>query len=1274
MSSTGQFVHLHVHSHYSVLDGMSSLSGLIKKAVADGMPALAITDHGNMFGGKEFINAIAKHNKSVKGEVAKAADALARAEESADTEAIAEARMALEKAKSRHLKPILGCEMYVAKNDLHDRTDPKDSGRHLVVLAKNAKGYHNLIKLVSQAWTEGFYRHPRTDKASLAAHREGLIICSACLGGEIPRLLLNGDDEGADAAVKWWKDTFGEDYYLELQRHKANVPRANHDTYQLQKSIEDKIIALARKYDIKLVCTNDVHFVDEADAEAHDRLICLSTNKYLNDPGRMLYSKQEWLKTRSEMWSVFSDLPEALENTIEIASKVEEYSIDHAPIMPNFAIPEEFGTEEEYRARLTEEDLFNEFTRDEHGNVVLTPEAAAKKIAALGGYEKLYRIKFEADYLEKLAFEGAARRYGNNLSPETEERIRFELYIMKTMGFPGYFLIVEDFIRKGRQMGVSIGPGRGSAAGSVVAYCLGITQIDPLKYDLLFERFLNPDRISLPDIDIDFDDDGREDVLNYVTERYGAANVAHIITYGTMAAKSAIKDVARVMNYPIDKSNALAKLVPRHMPIDPNDPKKEKELKQTVTNLIKYVDDFKKAMTDPTVSEIMGYAERLEGTVRNTGVHACGVIICRDDITDWVPVSTAADKNGDKILVTQYEGRVIEETGLIKMDFLGLKTLSIIREAVANIKRHRGFDLDIDNIPLDDKKTYDLYSRGATVGTFQFESAGMQRYLRELKPTVFEDLIAMNALYRPGPMENIPEFIERKHGRRPIVYDIPEMEQYLKDTYGITVYQEQVMLLSRLLGGLTRGQSDTLRKAMGKKLIEKMNELKGIFLEGGKKNGHDPKVLEKIWAEWEKFASYAFNKSHATCYSWVAFQTGYLKANYPAEYMAAVLSRNLSDITTLSFYMDECKAMGLNVKGPDVNESAETFGVTRSGDIRFGLSAIKGIGSDVVRKIIEAREAGGPFKDIYDFVERVPAGALNRRVFDGLVLAGAFDCFDNVKRESLMAEIGKRGETAGEILLRYGSQHQQAINMQTNSLFGFDDEELLASSRPVIPDVPAWAPLMRLDKERELVGMYLSAHPLDPYRIEVEHGVDISILEKNELTEASASPLTFAGMIMEVSEKTTRMGSSMTIVKMEDFTGTTDFALFDRQKAEYAHMLTVGTPIIVTGRMKPDKRGEMRFNIERIQLLDDVRKQLFRGITLMLSPDQLPIAADVLASEKDKKASGTPVDIEFIVREPELGRQLHFQSGLTMPLNNEFLKALTAADVEYRLERNRNIA
>ncbi|MDE6206660.1 MAG: DNA polymerase III subunit alpha [Muribaculaceae bacterium] len=1279
-----KFVHLHVHSQFSTLDGLSTIGGIIKKAVADGMPAVALTDHGNMFGAKDFFNAIEKHNGSVKKAVKKAKEALAAAEAEGDADAIAAARAEVEKEQSRHLKPIIGCEMYVARGDMHDKSDRTDRGYHLVVLAKNRTGYKNLIRLVSKAWTEGYYTHPRTDRTELEAHREGLIVCSACLGGEVPKKLTAGDLEAADEAVRWYHRVFGDDYYLELQRHKATVPRANHEAYTLQRAIEPQLIELARKYNIKLVATNDSHFLNESDAEAHDRLICLSTGKYVTDEDRMLYSKQEWFKTTAEMEQVFSDIPEALTNTLEIADKVEEYDINHAPIMPFFAIPADFGTEEEYRQRITEEQLYDEFTQDENGNVVLSREEGEKKIEKLGGYEKLYRIKFEADYLRKIAYEGAARRYGLPLSEEVEERVNFELHIMKTMGFPGYFLIVEDFIRTGRSMGVSIGPGRGSAAGSVVAYCLGITQIDPLRYDLLFERFLNPDRISLPDIDVDFDDDGRETVLNYVTERYGAPNVAHIITYGTMAAKSAIRDVARVMSVPMPISTRLTKLVPRHMPIDPADENKEKELKCTVSNLINYVPEFKQEMdSDPSVRELMNYAAKLEGTVRNIGVHACGVIICRDDVSDWVPVSTAADKNGERILVTQYDGHVIEETGLIKMDFLGLKTLSIIKEALANIRRSQGIEVDIDNIPIDDPKTYELYSRGATVGTFQFESPGMQRYLRQLRPSVFEDLIAMNALYRPGPMDNIPEFIARKHGEKKIEYDIPEMEVYLKDTYGITVYQEQVMLLSRLLAGFTRGQSDTLRKAMGKKQIAKMNELKEKFFEGGSARGHKVEVLAKIWTEWEKFASYAFNKSHATCYSWVAFQTGYLKANYPAEFMAAVLSRNLNDITKLSFYMDECRTMGIDVKGPDINASMSTFSVAEPGVIRFGLTAIKGIGPDVVRAIIDEREKNGPYADIYDFVERVPTQSINRRVFDNLVLAGAFDCFTGVKREDLSGEVGKKGESVAEQLLRYGASRQNQKDDGMGSLFGFDDENIRENSRPRIQSMPLWDNLVRLNRERDLVGMYLSAHPLDPYWLEIKYGMTMTCADKNECDQVTPQGgyVSFGGLVSSVEERTFPRGT-MTILKVEDYTGTAEVTIFEKQRAEFDRLCRVGTPVCVVGAFqeRENKRTnsmEIRFNPTRIMHLDELKGHMTEDITITVEPEQFMSLREILNEEcpldntgKRKLApGGVPVYIQ--IYSEKYHKSFTHSTALNTKLSRQFLHNLDEEGFSYKIKARR---
>ena len=1038
------FVHLHVHTQYSILDGQASIPRLVDKAIANGMRGIAVTDHGDMFGIKEFFNYVNKKNGGTNGEIKDLKKKIVALEsgkaESENPEAeLAACKEQLEAARKKLFKPIIGCEMYVARRRLEDKDGKQDqSGYHLVVLAKNLKGYHNLIKLVSKAWTKGFYMRPRTDRAELEKYHEGLIVCSACLGGEVPRRISAGQLEEAEEAIRWYKNLFGDDYYLELQRHKATVPRANHETFKLQEVVNQKLIEYARKYDIKLVCTNDVHFVDEENAEAHDRLICLSTGKDLDDPNRMLYTKQEWMKTREEMNEIFADVPEALSNTVDICDQVEFYSIDHAPIMPTFAIPESFGTEEEYRKKFTEKDLFDEFTQDENGNVVMDEASAKAKIERLGGYEKLYRIKLEADYLAKLAYDGARRRYGEELDEEVQERIKFELHIMKTMGFPGYFLIVQDFISAAREkLDVSVGPGRGSAAGSAVAYCLGITQIDPIKYDLLFERFLNPDRISLPDIDVDFDDDGRGRVLNWVTEKYGQEKVAHIITYGTMATKLAIKDVARVQKLPLSESDRLCKLIPDKIP----------DKKLNLPNAIAYVPELQAAevSSDPILRDTIKYAKMLEGNVRNTGVHACGTIICRDDITDWVPVSTADDKEtGEKMLVTQYEGSVIEDTGLIKMDFLGLKTLSIIKEALENIKNSKGIVLNIDEIPIDDPATYRLYSDGRTIGTFQFESAGMQKYLRELQPSTFEDLIAMNALYRPGPMDYIPDFIDRKHGRKPIEYDIPIMEKYLKDTYGITVYQEQVMLLSRLLADFTRGESDALRKAMGKKLRDKLDHMKPKFIEGGKKNGHDPKVLEKIWADWEKFASYAFNKSHATCYSWVAYQTAYLKANYPSEYMAATMSRNISNITEITKLMDESKATGIRVLGPDVNESLLKFSVNRRGDIRFGLGAIKGVGESAVQSILSEREKNGPYKSIFDFVQRVNLSACNRKNIENLALAGGFDSFGNIKREDFFMKNSK-DETFVETLVRYGSKYQMDKAAAINSLFGGEHEVEVAT-------------------------------------------------------------------------------------------------------------------------------------------------------------------------------------------------------------------------------------
>ena len=1172
------FVHLHTHTQYSLLDGQASVKKLVDKAIKDGMPGIAITDHGNMFAIKEFMNYVGKTNKGLKGE------------------------------GKEPFKPIIGCEVYVARRgDLNLKTEKADrGGYHLILLAKNLKGYKNLLKIVSKAWTDGFYDRPRTDRKELEKYHEGLICASACLGGEIPRLIAEERFKEAEESVLWYKNLFGEDYYLELQLHKATVERANHEAYEMQRKVNEKLVELSRKHNIPLICTNDVHFVDEKDAEAHDRLICLSTGKDLDDPKRMLYSKQEWMKTTAEMEAIFGDYPEALANTVEICNKVEFYSIDHAPIMPVFPIPTEFGTEEEYRQRLTEQDLFDEFTRNENGEVVMSEEDAKKKIEKLGGYDKLYRIKFEADYLAKLAMEGAEKRYGTPLSDEVQERMRFELYIMKTMGFPGYFLIVQDFIRAAREeLGVWVGPGRGSAAGSAVAYCLGITQIDPIKYDLLFERFLNPDRISLPDIDIDFDDEGRGRVLDWVTKKYGQEKVAHIITYGTMATKMALKDVARVQKLPLPESDRLCKLIPDHIP-DPNN--KDKELKINLPNSINFVPELKQAeqSDDPIMRDTIKYACELEGNVRGTGVHACGTIICRDDITDWVPVSTAVDKEtGEKMLVTQYEGSVIEDTGLIKMDFLGLKNLSIMKDAVDNIRRIKGVEVDIDTIPIDDKKTYELYCGGYTLGTFQFESAGMQKHLRDLKPTVFEDLIAMNALYRPGPMEYIPDFIDRKHGRKPIEYDIPIMEKYLKDTYGITVYQEQVMLLSRLLGNFTRGEADTLRKAMGKKLRDKLDEMKPKFLKGGAENGHDEKTLIKIWEDWEKFASYAFNKSHATCYSWVAYQTAYLKANYPSEYMAALLSANLNSTEKLELYMSECKRMGIKVLSPDINESQMRFSSNKAGDIRFGLAAIKGVGEGAVNAIIAEREKNGPFQNIYDFCERVNYSAVNRKCIENIAMAGGFDSITDFNRGKFLAKDDKE-ESFVDALVRYGTRIQTEKNNAQQSLFGGDNgvSDIQKPSVPVRGDA---IQLEILNKEKELIGMYLSAHPLDEYKVLLDSVCKCSLSDLSNLEKYRGKEIAVAGIVTDTSEFYLKNGTPAGKMTVMDYNGMYEFAFFRKDYEQFRTRMFKDYFLLIQGRVQPRPYSNpevLEFKVQSIAQLSDVRDAI-REIKLYLPTDTL---------------------------------------------------------------------
>ena len=1195
MASKPDFVHLHVHSQYSILDGQASIQKLVDKAMQDGQPGLAVTDHGNMFGIKEFYNYVKKAKGKYKEKAAAAEARLAALQDGTQpaddpTAEIArcEAELADLKRKAA-FKPIIGCEVYVARRRMQDKEGkPDQSGYHLILLAKNLKGYHNLVKIVSKAWTEGFYMRPRTDRTELEKYHEGLICCSACLAGEVPRAITADDMQKAEEAILWHKKLFGDDYYLELQLHKATVERANHEAYPMQLKVNEHLREFAAKHQVRLVCTNDVHFVDEDNAEAHDRLICLSTGKDLDDPKRMLYSKQEWLKTREEMAAIFGDVPEAMAATVDICNQVENYTIDHSPIMPTFDIPAEFGTEEGYRQQFSEKDLFDEFTRDENGNVVLSEAEAHKKIEKLGGYDKLYRIKLEADYLQKLTMDGAHKRYGEQLTDEQLERLNFELHVMKTMGFPGYFLIVQDFIRAAREeLDVSVGPGRGSAAGSAVAYCLGITQIDPIAYDLLFERFLNPDRISLPDIDVDFDDDGRGRVLNWVTQKYGKEKVAHIITYGTMATKMAIKDVARVQKLLLAESDRLCKLVPDKIP----------DKKLNIPNAIEYVPELRAAAEsdNPILRDTMRYAQMLEGNVRNTGVHACGTIICRDDITDWVPVSTADDKEtGEKMLVTQYEGSVIEDTGLIKMDFLGLKTLSIIKDAVENIRLTTGRKIDVDDFSIiNDPATYKLFCEGRTVGTFQFESPGMQKYLRELQPSTFEDLIAMNALYRPGPMDYIPDFIARKHGRSPIVYDIPVMEKYLSDTYGVTVYQEQVMLLSRLLANFTRGESDTLRKAMGKKLKDKLDALKPKFIKGGQANGHDPKVLEKIWGDWEKFASYAFNKSHATCYSWVAFQTAYLKANYPSEYMAAVLSRNLTNVEQLTIYMNECKRMGINVLGPDINESMLQFSANKDGDVRFGLAAIKGVGEAAVESIIAERTKNGRFKDIYDFIERVNYSLVNRKCLENIAYAGGYDSISGFSRCKFFGVDlrDNNGVTYIEQLMRYGQRFQSEKNNAQQSLFG-GDTGTTDITPPVIPACADWSQLEKLNKEREMIGLYLSAHPLDDYKVIIDKMCTTQVGDLDHLDELKGREVAVAGMVVAVQNLTTKTGKPWGKFKLEDYNGTHEFALFGKDYENFRKYLFNDYFLFIRGRVQPRPYNdqELEFRITSMMQLSELQE------------------------------------------------------------------------------------
>ncbi len=1147
------FSHLHVHTQYSILDGASNIPNLIEKAKGLGMEAIAITDHGNMFGVKEF------HAVATK----------------------------------KGIKPIIGCEIYVAKRSISEMTGKEDrSGDHLILLAKNLKGYKNLVKLVSTAWIKGFYYKPRIDKELLAQYREGLIASSACLAGEIQDQILNGTMNGAEGVLKGYKDLFGDDFYLEIQRHETYDPEADRSAFPLQQRVIEAFRKLSEKFDVKIIATNDVHFINAEDAEAHDRLICINTAKDFDDPDRLRYSRQEYLKSEEEMRVIFSDIPEAIDNVAGLVAKIEKYKLDHEPVMPDFELPEGYSDKDQY--------------------------------------------------LRYLTYEGAKRRWGT-LTGEQEERIDFELKTIAKMGFPGYFLIVQDFLRAAREMGVSVGPGRGSAAGSVVAFCLRITDIDPIKYGLLFERFLNPDRISLPDIDIDFDEDGREAVLRYVVNKYGHDKVAHIITFGTMAAKMAIRDVARVQKLPLPDADRLAKMIPDRPGITLSEAYAE------VPELAR-----ERESSNKLIATTLKYAEVLEGSVRQTGVHACGIIIGRDSLDNYIPLCTAKDTD---LYSTQYEGSQVESVGLLKMDFLGLKTLSIIKDALENIKKSKGIDIDIDALPLDDQKTFELFSNGETTGIFQFESTGMKRYLRDLKPNRFEDLVAMNALYRPGPMEYIPQFIRRKLGNEPIDYPLPVMEKYLNDSYGITVYQEQVMLLSQELAGFTKGEADSLRKAMGKKKKSIMDEMKVKFVEGCSKNGYDEAIVNKIWSDWEAFAQYAFNKSHSTCYALVAFQTGYLKAHYPAEYMAAVLSRNISDIKKITTFMDETRRMGMEVLGPDVNESYVKFTVNKDGNIRFGLGGIKGVGEAAVLQMIEEREKNGLYKDIYDLVERVNLNSLNKKNLEAMAVAGAFDRFPGISRAQYFS-VDTRGTSFIESLIRYGNTWKSLKNSSQQSLFGGIGGFDILKPEPV--QCPDWPKLEKLNKEKEVIGIYLSSHPLDDFKLEISTFTNATLADLQNLAEWLDRDVFVAGMVIDTKNGIGKNGKPYGSLTIQDYSDSFRFMMFDKDFLEFSKFCVIGYYLLVRGRVRKRKyrEDELEFSIRTINLLSSVKDELIKSVTLKISPENInsEMISELMELFRENKGE---TELRFLFYDPEDKISLPmFSRTLRVRLNNELISYL----------------
>lgn len=1218
------FVHLHVHTQYSILDGLSNIEGLFSRAEELGMPGLSITDHGNMYGVKEFLDVAKKHPA---------------------------------------VKPIVGCEVYVTRHYDHRI---KDKGHekyyHLILLAKNENGYRNLMKIVSTGFIEGFYYKPRVSHEVIEKYHEDLICCSACMAGEIPRDILSGDSNALNEALSWHKRVFGDDYYLEVMLHKTEVPLLSHDLYEKQKEYCEEIFRLAQSHGIKVVATNDVHFVLKEDGPVHDRLICLNTNSFVDENNRLHYTQQEYLKSEEEMLSLFPDHPETVSNTLEILEKVQPFEIEKGHVLPKFQIDEEFLSKidvflEKYN------DVIDSGRTDEEGNV--RGDEFNKSVA----------------YLCHLTYEGALKRYGN-LDDKIRDRIDFELKTISRMGFPDYFLIVQDFINWARRNGISVGPGRGSAAGSVVSYCLGITNLDPVRYDLLFERFLNPERISMPDIDVDFDDEGRYRVIQYVQDRYGIDHISHVITFGTMAAKLAVKDVARVSRMSIAESNRLTKLIPDRSFEAKNEKGEKGTFKPNLKNCIKYLPELKAEYngSDPLVHEVLDYAMKLEGCVRQTGIHACAMIIGRGNLTDYIPISIGTDKaTGQEVWVSQYEGSQIESVGMLKMDFLGLRTLSIIKECLSLVKKNHGKDIDIEKIPIDDPAVYDLYSRGDTKSVFQFESGGMKDWLMKLRPQRFEDLIAMNALYRPGPMDYIPQFVARKRGDEPISYDLQEMEEYLQDTYGVTVYQEQVMLISQKVAGFSKGKADKLRKAMGKKQLSVLESLETDFMEGGKSNGHPQEILSKIWKDWRAFAEYAFNKSHATCYAWVSYQTAWLKAHYPSEFQAANLSQNLNNMDELKEIMADCRKNKISVLNPDVNESDSHFSVNKQGNIRFGLGGIKGFGDNVVSALIEERKQNGLFTDVFDFMERL-SGIINRRSLETLIYAGAFDSMGYKRTSFFLPE--SDGTPFIDALVHYAELfHNDTLDSST-SIFG--DMEEMKPVRPAMPSAPAEENILELlQQEKELVGMYISAHPLDEYSFEINNFTNCNLSELQSRIDDCQShgrkeAIKVAGIITDITNKTTKSGMQGVIISIEDYSGTYEIALFGKDYETFLPYVKLHSQLFIEGDIAPKfqirKDGQeagktvpYSFKPGKMTLLCNIAEKLTGGITLIIDTAQLSESFRKDLLKLLKKHSGK-FQLNIHLSDRETGYKIDFHSRkYPVVINEDLIFGLQKLGIAYNV-------